>query len=182
MWRAYLSLLDRRPLLTKALTASALLGVGDVLGQLVLEKGEPGGKKSLDVIRVARSMSIGLFVSGPLMHFWYKLLDTTIKTGTRGVLTKVVLDQTLFAPVIVSAFFACNGLFQGQSPSEISRKIRADLPHTMLMNWTIWPAAMLINFKFVPPSQRVLYASSVALLWNVYLTTASNRKLEEKAH
>lgn len=44
MWRAYTRLLERQPLFTKALTASTLLGAGDVLGQMFLEprkEGEP---------------------------------------------------------------------------------------------------------------------------------------------
>lgn len=31
------------------------------------------------------------------------------------------------------------------------------------MNYAVWPAANLINFKFVPPQQRVGYISMVAI-------------------
>jgi hypothetical protein len=38
MWAAYRTLLERRPLATKALTAGAIMGLGDVMQQLVIER------------------------------------------------------------------------------------------------------------------------------------------------
>ena len=32
---------------------------------------------------------------------------------------------------------------------------------TLMANYVLWPAANLINFAFVPPSQRILYCNVV---------------------
>ena len=40
---------------------------------------------------------IGLFITGPLMHVWYPLLYKV-----PSMIPKIVLDQVVFAPVIVS--------------------------------------------------------------------------------
>jgi protein Mpv17 len=32
---------------------------------------------------------------------------------------------------------------------------------TLMANYLLWPAANLINFAFVPPSQRILYCNVV---------------------
>ena len=36
-------------------------------------------------------------------------------------------------------------------------------------NWRFWTLPQFINVNFVPAEFRVLFANSVALLWNVYL-------------
>lgn len=36
----------------------------------------------------------------------------------------------------------------------------------------LWPAAQLINFKFVPPSQRILYVNAVYIGWVSILVRA----------
>ena len=38
-----------------------------------------------------------------------------------------------------------------------------------------WPAVNLVNFRFLEPSQRVLYVNAAGLLWNVYLSYANTR-------
>jgi hypothetical protein len=33
----------------------------------------------------------------------------------------------------------------------------------MLTNWAVWPIANLINFAYIPPSQRILYVNVLAV-------------------
>lgn len=49
LWAAYLALLEKRPLATKAVTAALLNGLGDVLAQLLLEKGNSFSWRRLGV-------------------------------------------------------------------------------------------------------------------------------------
>lgn len=44
-----------------------------------------------------------------------------------------------------------------QAVSEMKEKFRP----TLMANYVLWPAANLINFAFVPPSQRILYVNVV---------------------
>lgn len=34
---------------------------------------------------------------------------------------------------------------------------------TMALNYVLWPAANIVNFKYVPPEQRILYCNCVAV-------------------
>lgn len=102
---------------------------------------------------------------------WYKFLDSKVS----GVLPKLILDQTLFAPCIVSSFFFTNGVLQGQPIDQVVAKIKRDIPGTMVANWAVWPAAMFLNFRYVPAELRVLTTSFIALLWNTYLSTVGNK-------
>ena len=42
-------------------------------------------------------------------------------------------------------------------PENIAPAIQSKLVPMMIANYAVWPVAHLINFKFVPPQQRILY-------------------------
>lgn len=44
-----------------------------------------------------------------------------------------------------------------QAVAEAKEKFRP----TLMANYMLWPAANLINFAFVPPSQRILYCNVI---------------------
>merc|ERR1712093_622401 len=71
MWAAYRTLLERRPLATKALTAGAIMGLGDAMQQLVIERPHfpAGGVWRYDALRTARQGAFGVFFIGPLVCF-----------------------------------------------------------------------------------------------------------------
>ena len=35
------------------------------------------------------------------------------------------------------------------------------------MSNALWPAAHAINFRYVPPEQRVLFVNCVSIVWNI---------------
>ena len=47
------------------------------------------------------------------------------------------------------------------TPALIIPTIKAKLIKTLLANYAIWPLAHIINFKFIPSSQRILYINCV---------------------
>ena len=50
------------------------------------------------------------------MRSWYLVLERTVKfPGTRGALTKMVLDQAIFAPTFLSVFVTAASTMQGLS-------------------------------------------------------------------
>jgi len=170
LWARYLAALETKPLVTKSLTSAFLMGTGDVVAQKLIEK------KKWELKRTVRAVGIGCVLTGPSLHYWYKLLDTAVVgNSTKAVIGKTVIDQTVFAPYIISLFFVSNSVLDGKSSEETVRKLKKDLLPTLYVNWTVWPLATLINFRFVPSDLRALYVSSVALVWNCYLCYVGNR-------
>jgi hypothetical protein len=53
----------------------------------------------IDFTRLGRMAVIGTCINGPMLATWYKFLDSRFT----GVATKLVLDQGLFAPTIISS-------------------------------------------------------------------------------
>ena len=40
---------------------------------------------------------------------------------------------------------------------------------TLYVNWSFWPLFHVLNFRFVPPGDRILYINVVQILFNVFL-------------
>jgi len=169
--------LDKKPVITKAITAAIGMGLGDIIAQLALGGGGGGGM-ILDPSRLLRQASFGLLLAGPIGHLWYNTLDQYVlpkkAKSTPVVLLKMALDQLLWSPLFTVVFFSWLGLWQGQGLVDITATVQAKLLPTMLANWTLWPLAHLVNFKYVPSRQRILYVNVVNVLWNVYLSGMAN--------
>lgn len=169
----YLSMLDKKPLITKAITSCALTGGGDLLCQLAIEG------DGFDPARSARFGFLGLVLVGPGLHYWYNFLFRAFPPaqypGVLGVARRLALDQTVWAGGFLAVFFAANAALEGQ-PQTAAPKIQKEWWPSMQMNWKLWIPANFVNFMFVPLRGQVLFANCVALVWNTYLSLASHRE------
>ncbi|KAG2491876.1 hypothetical protein HYH03_009828 [Edaphochlamys debaryana] len=97
-------------------------------------------------------------------------------TSNAAVVTKLLLDQLVMSPAGTALFFFGFRLLEGASAAEARASLAAKWGPTMAMNYVLWPAANIINFKFVPPEQRILYVNVVALFWSSVMSHMANRK------
>lgn len=166
---SYNKALKKHPLTTKAITSLVGFAIGDRIAQSM------GGAHSFDVFRFLRMSLYGVLIDGPLGHYFYKFLDTRVypenPKGTRAVLTKTAIDQLIWAPVMTCVFLAFLTTLEGHPDSaHIMGVIQARLVPIMLANFTVWPVAHLINFRYVAPEQRILFNNVVAIAWTTYLS------------
>eukprot|EP00276_Gloeochaete_wittrockiana_P018668 CAMPEP_0184340786 /NCGR_PEP_ID=MMETSP1089-20130417/9429_1 /TAXON_ID=38269 ORGANISM="Gloeochaete wittrockiana, Strain SAG46.84" /NCGR_SAMPLE_ID=MMETSP1089 /ASSEMBLY_ACC=CAM_ASM_000445 /LENGTH=224 /DNA_ID=CAMNT_0026668745 /DNA_START=201 /DNA_END=872 /DNA_ORIENTATION=- len=146
----YLNMLEKEPLLTKACTSGTFLILTDIVAQLVVER-----RSVYDPLRTLRMSAIGFFLHGPSTHFWYSFIDGLFPGSSfRAVVSKLFMDQMIFAPLCIVAFFGLTN-FKG-SVSETVAKVKKEFLPTLISNWKIWPAAHLVNFRLVPPPLRTL--------------------------
>ena len=75
-WSWYRTMLIEQPLITKSLTSCGTNAFSDVLCQKLASPpaAEGGGKTKFEVRRFIDAATVGLVWSGPVTHFWYKLL------------------------------------------------------------------------------------------------------------
>eukprot|EP01132_Coremiostelium_polycephalum_P004146 gene4146-5187_t len=162
------------------------MGTGDVLAQLLEHSHEKNKQKhvvelkefKLDYSRVFTMFSVGVCFSGPVLHYWYKGLDRIVTTGSvKGqAVKKMMVDQLAFAPVVISCFMGIMGTIHGNTLQENKDHIKKNLFYALKANWTLWPAAQVINFALVPPNLRVLYVSVISVIWNMFLSHLGNLK------
>ena len=174
----YLRLLEEAPLLTKCATSGALNLLGDFLCQKFFgDKGAP-----YDWERSFKFAFLGLVLVGPALHFWYQTLGRGMASmglkGNAKALVSLVLDQLCFAPVFIASFFAALLTIDGKA-SEIPAVLRKDLKSAVVTNWGIWIPGQFLNFRFVPPGDRILYINAVQVLYNVFLCYKASERSDE---
>lgn len=187
-WKWYTDLLIQKPLLTKAVTSCGTNAFSDVMCQKLLlsnvdENDED--KKKLDKERLAHAAVTGLIWSGPVTHYWYKILFGKLTVGIKdpilGLIAQIVLDAIIFSPVTVSGYFAVRSLLEGSGLKGIQEKLTTRLFSTVIGAWKFWPAANVVNFSIVPLSFRVLYMNVLSVFWSGYLTFVNSKKMSTTA-
>lgn len=170
--------------LKSALTSAGLLVVGDGLVQ-ALDARKGGAEKAAvapadRASRAARLGTFGFVFYGPFQHYWYAALERAFPSG-RGLAlaarvqpfaAKVVLNQVVLGPLVVSSIFAWTAAWEGKL-AELPAKWRRDFKKTVLRGWTFWVPAATINFAVVPLDKQVLYMSCCGVVWSAILSAAT---------
>eukprot|EP00741_Cyanophora_paradoxa_P015661 tig00020903_g15118.t1 len=177
----YNRLLEVYPLLTKSVTSALFCGLADVLSQLIarrqLQEGQLPERLKFD--RVARMAIVGLILNGPTIHAWYNLFLDRVVPGksTRDVIIKLILDETIFAPLSVVAFFVLMSVLEGRDNAYMRDRVKQEFWPTYFADMSIWPMAQAINFKWVPRLYCALYMNVVSVGWAVFLAGQAQKQV-----
>lgn len=130
-----------------------------------------------DIARMSRMAIFGLVVVGPLCHQWYVVLESYITaTGLSGAVSKMIIDQSIMAPISTVLFFTSMSIMEQKSAQQTKQILHEKTLSTLIVNWKIWPVAQLINMYFIPVSLRVLFLNVVGLGYNTILSRIANNK------
>ncbi|KAJ8973607.1 hypothetical protein NQ317_010044 [Molorchus minor] len=140
------------------------------MGDLLAQAGEKGPFKEVDLIRTSHFLILGTGLVGPAVANWYKILLRTFGDSGSAALKKMAADQLIFAPISMAVFMTALNTLQGKSLEEIKKEIDAKYKDLLIANYKLWPAVQLINFYMMPMHYQVLFAQSVALFWNAYVS------------
>ncbi|EFN75766.1 Uncharacterized protein FKSG24-like protein [Harpegnathos saltator] len=120
----------------------------------------------------------GCFLAGPVLHGWYKWLDTYYSgKSTRIVLKKLFADQFIFTPPLLVLFFTSMSLMEAKS--DIFRECQIKFPHTFQTSCGFWLPVQLVNFLLVPASLRVTYVGVAGFCWVNILCYLKNAPVVE---
>ncbi|CAM9789397.1 unnamed protein product [Choristocarpus tenellus] len=105
--KVYMSLLARRPILTKIVTSGVICGLGDIVAQALMFGGI-GAKffGALDIRRLITYAMMGALYLAPIVHYWFDAIDRigpmnkTLPARTRKAGKMVALDQLIGAPIV----------------------------------------------------------------------------------
>mmetsp|Transcript_27378 Transcript_27378/g.75471 ORF Transcript_27378/g.75471 Transcript_27378/m.75471 type:complete len:235 (-) Transcript_27378:133-837(-) len=170
-WNAYTEALDKKPLITKAMTSLVGWALGDLLAQMFIVGGP------IDWKRFFTLSFFGFIWHGPTGHYFYNWLDRKIP-GTSGkvVALKVGIDQAIWCPIFMTVFFTYLGLANGDAFNVIGNKIKNDLLPACQGSWKVWIFVHAINFKFIPTKYRLIYINSIQIAFNMFLSMIGSKK------
>ena len=173
-WLSYSAVLDKAPLLTKALTSATVYTIGDIIAQTT--QGKSIGE--FDRPRIFRSLLAGLIGHGPLSHLWYDLSENIFENvmhleGWIGTLIKVVIDQTTWGPFWNNTYILLLGLMQLKKIEDIGDEMKRTTVPLIVSGLKLWPLAHLVTYGLIPVENRLLWVDLVEIIWVTILATAA---------
>ncbi|EZF33539.1 hypothetical protein H109_06796 [Trichophyton interdigitale MR816] len=124
-----------------------------------------------DPVRTLRHVSIGGFVAIP-SYTWFMFVHNNFNYASKflSIATKVVLSQVIYAPLFNVYFFSAQSLLSGASWTETLQRLQVTLPVSIVNSAKIWPAVSAFMFLYIDPAFRAIFAGTIALGWQTYLS------------
>eukprot|EP00287_Rhodomonas_sp_CCMP768_P008007 CAMPEP_0196740896 /NCGR_PEP_ID=MMETSP1091-20130531/36207_1 /TAXON_ID=302021 /ORGANISM="Rhodomonas sp., Strain CCMP768" /LENGTH=199 /DNA_ID=CAMNT_0042086307 /DNA_START=63 /DNA_END=662 /DNA_ORIENTATION=- len=154
--------------------ATTIVVVANFLAQAIVKMKKSGQSwLSWDFLAILR-MASWCIISTPIVSIWLQTLTRTFGEGadalTVGV--KLVVDQFLFGPAMLSGFFLYSGIFDSVTKltdciTPAFGKIRNDLLPAQRAGWAVWIPTAILNFSVVPDHLKILWINFVGLFWNI---------------
>ncbi|KIY69644.1 hypothetical protein CYLTODRAFT_452393 [Cylindrobasidium torrendii FP15055 ss-10] len=175
-----------RPHSTLALTGGVLNALGDVVAQVYQNVDATRRRRSdkvyaYDVTRTMRFFCFGVAMS-PLIGRWNTFLERRFplralnsnRVLLRPLLKRVACDQLIVAPLGLVAFLGSMSIMEGRNLAQTQEKFRDLYSTALIANWKVWPAAQLVNFRFMPLPYRVPFQSTCGVFWTLYLSVINS--------
>ncbi|XP_038981718.1 uncharacterized protein LOC120110539 [Phoenix dactylifera] len=176
-WTAYEEALKTNPVLAKMMISGVVYSLGDWIAQCY--EGKP--LFDFDRARMFRSGLVGFTLHGSLSHYYYQFCEALFPFQDWWVVpAKVLFDQTAWAAVWNSIYYAVLGLLRSESPANVFGELKATFWPMLTAGWKLWPFAHLITYGVIPVEQRLLWVDCVELVWVTILSTYSNEKSEAR--
>lgn len=175
--KRYVHLLKTYPACTKITSGAILVGVGDILAQLAIEK------QNWDRQRTLRFAGIAFLVVTPMTRTWVDVILPKLAPVSGNIsfglaMKKLLLDMVLFGPVVSSAMVGLNMWFSGHvSKSEFVEKMKSEQPGIIKTAWGYWGPVQFVNFRFVPMHLQASFIQVMALFWNTFLSWKAHDNL-----
>ncbi|TPX35091.1 hypothetical protein SmJEL517_g02525 [Synchytrium microbalum] len=142
----------------------------------------------IDYKRVAIMATFGFCMAGPAYTYWYRFLDKHVVSYTSRVLKKqqqlnptlnvskinmawkiaiikVALDDFVFEPIYLPAFFTSTGLLSGNTVTTVTTQIKNEFWHTYFIDLLLWTPVQLINFRWIPLLYQPVLVNCVNIGW-----------------
>ena len=153
----------------QAITSGSITGSGDVICQSLAMYDDTTA--TYDVRRTAIFAAVGTYYLGPMLHFWFGLSQRLVAgTSALAIAKRVVLDQGLVGPISF-AFTTFQLMAWEGKAAEWPAWIRENGPAILVKNWQVWVPTVTVTFAFIPLHFRPLFVNTVALFWNVYISS-----------
>lgn len=171
--QTYLHCLKKYPILTKSCTSAITGGIGNLLSQIIIGRGQ-----SFDLRSWSSFVIMGFGFIGPAMHYAYKLMEQLIPQKTPYfALRRLLLERLILTPIIMLGYLYFLYLIQLRDPKIAALQLMVSFRQVLITNWKVWTIFQFINVNYIPQQYRVLFGNAVALGWNVYMTVSTKQAM-----
>ena len=178
----YSKLLLEKPYSTKMITSFITFGLGDVISQTIEKnaKKKKGEKSFFNFVRFIKQATFGVLIT-PYLHLHFaKIVPFVVPQNPNSnpktiILKRLLYDQTVHATAFTVVYFLWLNMVNHTGFNKAVKNMSELLVPTMIANWKVWPAVMLINFSIMPQHFSVLYVNVVAIFWNAYISYVFNK-------
>ncbi|XP_041378739.1 peroxisomal membrane protein 2-like [Gigantopelta aegis] len=166
----YSKLIQERPVLTKAITSACISSLGNILSQLIVPSSQLGNKIAWR--SVLSYASFGFFISGPVVHHWYRLLEHLggSKKDSTVVIKKILADRLLFTPPFIFTFLYVISILEGHGHKGAMHRIKEVYWYILKTNWKAWTAIQFFIIKYIPMKYRVLVGNFAQLVMTIFIS------------
>ncbi|EDX10540.1 mpv17-like protein isoform X1 [Drosophila simulans] len=120
--------------------------------------------EDIDYATIGRYAVMGTAVYAPTLYLWYKWLDRAFPGTTKVIIVKkLVLDQFVLTPYLLTVFYAGMSIMEGSE--DIFLELREKFVPTFMRSCIFWLPAQALNFSLVAPRFRVIYMGICGLIW-----------------
>ncbi|KAH9248471.1 hypothetical protein BSLG_008610 [Batrachochytrium salamandrivorans] len=173
----YMNSIEQRPALTKALTASFLNGLQEIIALKATGNSIHGG-----IAKTAKMAAYGLCVGGPMGHFLYlaleKMTASTSRPPWQSTIIKLLASNLIISPIINSMNLASIAIISGASPTKAIRFVKERLLSVMKISWTVFPLVQMFAFKYLQPNLWLPFFNFIAFLFGTAINIKA--KLAQK--
>ncbi|KAF8761956.1 Mpv17 / PMP22 family [Rhizoctonia solani] len=200
--RVYQDSFTKRPSATLAVTNGALNAFADVVAQTAqIFSHTTGGGFQLttpdkaphkpefeppppryDPARTLRFFAFGTAM-GPIIGRWNVFLENRFplrsiggKVSMAALGKRVAADQIVMAPIGLTVFVGMMGWMEGRNLEGIKQKYSDMYAPALAANYKVWPAAQLVNFRYMPLPYRVPFQATCGVFWTLYLSLLNARE------
>jgi protein Mpv17 len=200
----YMYFLNQSPLITKCLTAASIGGLGDLSAQYTEHRLNAAWSDVYYSFQVDFMRQIGVmieagFVSGPIMHYafdlmeaWFpvhgdnrdELLEGSKNSNSRAKMRKwcaalihLLLDTLLLCPIFVFSIMVFTALMEGEINSlmyELQYEFLGTYYIATLASFIFAPM-QLLAFRLLPINLRLLYMNVQDIFWNAIVSFMTHR-------
>lgn len=175
---AFKKLFSQKYLLYTNTTISVLMScTGDGLQQnyQIVQKEIPSWDR-----RRSRDVGVTGILIGPFCHYWYIFLDWWLPGRSARVVTKKLLvDQLICSPIIITSFLYVTSYLEGKRGRELKNELLEKGKTLYAAEWIVWPPAQALNFYLLPTRFRVLFDNVVSFGFDWYFSYVKYGKCDE---
>ena len=133
--------------------------------------------QELDYFRLARFTGIGALY-GPCLYYYYRLLE---KYFPGNVWAKILIGAVFYNPIVLSLYISLNQVIKDRGAvNNVWITLKDQFPRIVIAGTGYWLVIDFINFSYVPVVHQVLVTRACGILFDIYLTHASNRRSENE--